>query len=126
MHGEIMKKILTSLILFCGMLVVALSLATITHAQPAPQRIEVTASKFSFSPGEVTVKKDQPVVLVLKSTDVAHGLKISELHVNVTVKAGGTAEVQFTPSQTGDFTGRCSSFCGSGHGSMKFMLHVVG
>jgi cytochrome c oxidase subunit 2 len=121
-----MKKVLMSVILFCGTLAAALSLARITHAQAAPQRIEVTASKFSFSPGEITVKKDQPIVLVLKSTDAAHGLKISELNVNVTAKAGGTAEVQFTPNKTGDFTGRCSVFCGSGHGSMKFVLHVVG
>jgi cytochrome c oxidase subunit II len=120
-----MKKALMSSILFCCTLVAALSFSTNMHAQPASQRIEINASRFSFSPSEITVKKDQPVVLVLKSTDVAHGLGIRKLHVNVTVKAGGTAEVQFTPNQTGDFTGQCSVFCGSGHGSMKFKLHVV-
>jgi cytochrome c oxidase subunit II len=41
------------------------------------------------------------------------------------VKAGETAEATFTPTKAGDFVGHCSVFCGSGHGSMVFTLHVV-
>jgi len=95
------------------------------QAQAAPQRIEITAKRFQFAPGEITVKKGQPVVLVLKSADVAHGIRIRELNVDVKVAKGGTAEVQFTPNKTGDFIGHCSVFCGSGHGSMVFKVHVV-
>lgn len=94
-------------------------------AQSAPQRVEITAKRFEFSPGEITLKKGQPVVLVLKSADVAHGLRIRGLNVDVKVKAGGTAQVEFTPQQVGEFTGHCSVFCGSGHGSMTFKVHVV-
>ena|SRR5580692_3157977 len=100
-------------------------LAPSVRAQAAPQRIEITAEKFSFKPGEITVKAGQPVVLVLKSLDVGHGIYIRDLGVDIKVKAGETAEVTFTPSKTGDFTGHCSVFCGSGHGSMTFTLHVV-
>jgi len=96
-----------------------------TIAQDAPRRIEVTASKFAFAPGEITLKKNQPVVLVLKSSDVPHGLKFSELNLNVKIDKGGTAELKFTPEKTGDFVGHCSVFCGSGHGSMALKLHVV-
>jgi len=94
-------------------------------AQSAPRRIEVTAKRFAFSPSEITVKEGQPVVLVLKSEDVAHGIRFRELDVNLKVKAGGTAEVQFTPEKTGDFVGHCSVFCGAHHGSMAIRLHVV-
>jgi len=73
----------------------------------------------------VTLKKGQPVVLVLKSMDVGHGLRVRELGVDMKVKAGGTAEITITPEKTGDFVGHCSVFCGSGHGSMTFTLHVV-
>jgi cytochrome c oxidase subunit 2 len=97
----------------------------LVRAQAAPQRIEITAGRFVFKPGEVTVKVGQPVVLVLKSGDVAHGLRIREVGVDIKVKAGQKAEVTFTPGKTGDFTGHCSVFCGSGHGSMVFTLHVV-
>ncbi len=65
------------------------------------------------------------MVLVLKSADVGHGIRIRDLDVDVKVGAGKTAEVRFTPQKTGDFVGHCSVFCGSGHGMMALKLHVV-
>jgi cytochrome c oxidase subunit 2 len=94
-------------------------------AESEPRRIEVTAKRFGFEPGEITLKKGQPVVLVLKSADVPHGLRFRELNVDVKVPKGGTGEVEFTPELTGDFAGHCSVFCGTGHGSMMLTLHVV-
>lgn len=113
------KRIVSAL--FAGILALAVS----SPAALAQQRIEITAKRFDYTPGDITVKKGQPVVLVLKSEDVAHGLRFRELNVNVKVKAGGTAEVQFTPEKTGDFIGHCSVFCGAHHGSMTIRLHVV-
>lgn len=95
------------------------------HSQTAPRRIDVTAKRFDFTPAEITVKKGEPVVIVLKSVDVAHGLNFRDLGVNVKVDKGKTGELAFTPTKTGDFVGRCSVFCGSGHGKMKLTLHVV-
>jgi len=94
-------------------------------AQEAPKLIEVTAKQFEFEPAEITVKKGQPVVLVIKSADVAHGLRFRELNLNVKIDKGGTAELPFTPDKTGDFVGHCSVFCGSGHGGMTLTMHVV-
>ena len=95
------------------------------QAETAPRRVQVTAKRFSFEPAEITLKKGEPVDLVLKSLDVPHGLRFRELKVEVKVGKGGSAEVHFTPDQTGTFVGHCSVFCGSGHGSMKLTLHVV-
>jgi cytochrome c oxidase subunit 2 len=120
-----MKKKWIRLILLVGVLTIALSSTGAAWAQTTPRRIEITAKKFSYDPGEITLKKGQPVVLVLKSADVAHGLRFKGLNVEVKVDKHGTAEVQFTPEKTGDFVGHCSVFCGSGHGSMKMTLHVV-
>ena len=94
-------------------------------AQATPHTVEVTASKFAFSPSEITLKKGQPAVIVLKSSDVAHGLRFRELNQDVKVNKGQTVEMRFTPEKTGDFVGHCSVFCGSGHGSMALTLHVV-
>jgi cytochrome c oxidase subunit 2 len=105
--------------------VTALLCSPTARAEAAPQRIEITAKRFEFEPGEITVKKGQPVVLVLKGLDASHGLRIRDLNVDVKVSKGGTAEVQFTPDKTGDFIGHCSVFCGSGHGMMVFKVHVV-
>jgi len=120
-----MKKKFLLLILLVGVLTTAVFSTHMALAQDAPQRIVITVKRFAYSPGEITLKKGQPVVLVLKSQDVAHGLKLRDFKINIKVKAGGTAEVQFTPEKTGDFIGHCSVFCGSGHGSMKLKLHVV-
>lgn len=120
-----MNKKWTLPLMFAGILSAMVLCSPAVRAQSAPQRIEVTAQRFAFSPADITVKKGQPVILVLKSTDVAHGIRFRELNVNVKVKAGGTAEVEFTPEKTGDFVGHCSVFCGAHHGSMTIRLHVV-
>lgn len=96
-----------------------------SFAQGTPKRIEVTASQFAFSPGEITLKKGQPVLLVLKSQDVSHGLRVRELNVSLKVNAHETTQVQFTPQKAGDFVAHCSVFCGKGHGSMVLTFHVV-
>ena len=120
MHSKYMRQILLATAL------VATGFSSpMAWAETAPQRIEVTAKRFAFEPGEITLKKGQPVVLVLKSADVAHGIRIRELNVEVKVGKGGTAELRFTPDKTGDFVGHCAVFCGSGHGSMIFKVHVV-
>jgi cytochrome c oxidase subunit 2 len=110
---------------FFAVLIVALVTPQPVRAQAAPRRIEVTAKRFEFMPADITVKKGEPVVIVLKSIDVAHGLQFRGLGFNVKAGKGGTGEAAFTPTKTGDFVGQCSVFCGSGHGSMKLTLHVV-
>jgi cytochrome c oxidase subunit II len=117
-------RIKASLIL-CTSLLAALITSPLARAQTAPQRIEISAKRFVFTPVEITLKKGQPVVLVLKGMDAGHGLRIRDLGVDLKVKAGGTAEVTITPDKTGDFVGHCSVFCGSGHGTMTLTVHVV-
>jgi cytochrome c oxidase subunit 2 len=120
-----MKTKLMMLVLFVGVLAGGAFTGHNLSAQDAPRRIEVTAKRFAYEPSEITVKKGQPVVLVIKSLDVAHGLRFRDLNLNATVAKGGSAELQFTPDRTGDFVGHCSVFCGSGHGAMTLTLHVV-
>ena len=94
-------------------------------AQEVPKKIEITAKRFEFSPNEITVKKGEPVELVVTSQDVDHGLKITELGVNLKISKGKPSEATFTPTEVGDFTGQCTSFCGPGHGGMKMTIHVT-
>ena len=120
-----MKKKFMLLILLVGVLATTAFSTQTALAQDPPQRIVLLAKRFNYTPGEITLKKGQPVILVLKSQDVAHGLRLRDFNINIKVKAGGVKEVQFTPEKTGDFIGHCSVFCGSGHGSMILKLHVV-
>jgi len=94
-------------------------------AQVETKTITITARRSTYDPTEITLKKGQPVVLIVKSLDVGHGLRVRELNIDLKVKKGGSSQVQFTPEKTGDFVGHCSVFCGPGHGSMKLTIHVV-
>ena len=94
-------------------------------AQTEAKTINITARRSVYDPNEITLKKGQPVVLIVKSLDVPHGLRLPELNIDMKIKKGGSSQVQFTPEKTGDFVGHCSVFCGSGHGSMKLTIHIV-
>jgi len=85
--------------------------------------IEIHAKRFAFAPAEITVKKGETVSLSLISDDVPHSLLIEGLGVNAA--KGHASQVQIMPTKSGDFAGRCGKFCGSGHGQMRFVVHVT-
>ena len=91
----------------------------------APPVIELKAKRFSFIPGEITLKKGQPVVLRLSTEDVTHGLFLKELNIKSAIEPGKVSDVAVTPTQTGDFIAKCDHFCGAGHRTMRLMIHVV-
>jgi len=94
-------------------------------AQDAGQKIEIHAKRFNFEPAEITIKKGETVTLELTSEDVPHSLVIKDLNVNAPITKGHVTDVKVTPTNAGTFAGRCGRFCGSGHGSMKFVVHVT-
>jgi cytochrome c oxidase subunit II len=107
------------------MLITGLATIPAAESATAPRRIEITAKRFQFTPGEITLKKGEPVILVLKSIDVPHGVRFKELGIDTHAGKGQTSEVPFTPEKTGHFTGHCAVFCGAGHGTMMLKLHIV-
>jgi len=118
--GILVKTIFIGCIAACS-----IALSGFVWAPDAPKRIEISVKKFEYTPGEITLKKGEPVVLVLTTQDVAHGLKFKELNLNTKFEKGKPSELAFTPDKVGDFVGHCSVFCGSGHGSMTLTLHVT-
>lgn len=117
-------KSFSSVLLFATSIIAA-SNPYSTQAQPAPQRIEVSAKRFAFSPSVLTLKQGQRVVLVLKSEDVPHGIRLKELGIDTKAEKGKTSEFSFTPKITGTFVAHCAVFCGAGHGTMTLTIHVV-
>ncbi len=92
----------------------------------SPRRIEIIAKRFTYDPDVISLKKSQPVVLVLGSKVVRHGLKIAEMNVlSENIRKGKETEIQFTPEETGHYVGRYAHFCGKGHGSMTLQIDVV-
>ena len=97
----------------------------ILPARSEQRTIEIHAKRFAFTPAEITVKKGETVTLSLISDDVSHSLLIEGLGVNAAIAKGRPSQVQITPEKSGDFAGRCGRFCGSGHGQMRFVVHVT-
>jgi cytochrome c oxidase subunit 2 len=117
-------KWLTLLVTICFSLTF-LTFAKTTTQTAEPRTIEINASKFAFAPNEITIKKGEDVKLVLRSQDADHGLVIEDLGVRAEAKKGGKADVNLNAASAGTFEGRCAHFCGAGHGSMIFIVHVV-
>ena len=113
------RTLLLGAVLFWGIAVSPLA------ADQGARTITITAQRFYFSPNEITVKKGEEVTLVIESKDVSHGLVIEDLGVRTEVKKGQSSEVKFTPENAGTFEGKCAHFCGKGHGSMTFTVHVT-
>jgi cytochrome c oxidase subunit 2 len=111
-------------ILLTCLLAPFVSPSKVMATDPAPRRVEVTAKRFAYEPADVTLKAGEPVVLVITSTDVPHGIRFQELNLNAKITKK-PSELAFTPTKVGDFVGHCSVFCGAGHGSMTMTLHVV-
>jgi len=120
-----MKLKLTLPILMAALIATIACARLMSHAQATPRRVEVVAKRFEFTPSEITLKKGEPVILVLTSKDVQHGLKLDAFNQVVIAKKGASSQVQFTPAEVGTFIAQCASFCGAGHGSMKLTVHVT-
>lgn len=87
--------------------------------------IEVHAKRFSFSPSEITVKKGETIDIHLISEDVTHALFVPDLSIKQEVSKGHPQDIIVRPQSTGDFQGQCARFCGAGHGTMTFTVHVT-
>jgi cytochrome c oxidase subunit 2 len=94
-------------------------------AQAKPRIIPITARKFEYEPGELTLKLNEPVVFQLKSADVVMGFSVPDFGVRGTIIPGQVTEVPMTPTKTGEFIFLCDVFCGSGHENMEGTMRVV-
>jgi cytochrome c oxidase subunit II len=121
------EKIITGALLVAGVIATSTRVVMpVAAKQDSSKTIVVHATRYSFAPAEITVKKGEPVTLELISDDVLHSLVVHGLSINLkNSKAGEAADATVTPEQTGDFKGSCGIFCGSGHGTMSLMVHVV-
>ena len=101
------------------------SVAGWTLAGPAPRVIEVVAKKFEFVPGEIQVKRGEPVVLQFTAPEVPMGFNLADFNLRADIVPGKVTTVQLTADKTGTFTVLCDVFCGTGHEDMSGTLVVT-
>ena len=92
------------------------------HPDHPLHEVHVVARRFAFVPPIIDVIAGEPVRLVIRSDDGAHGFAIRELHIDVQIPRGGDAAVEFTAPPAGRYEVACSEFCGNGHAQMKAAL----
>src|SRR5579859_4980983 len=121
MFGERFRRLFTT-----GMCLIALAALSSSRAVQADdvRVIDITAKRFAFSPGTITLKKGQTVKLRIHSEDVTHGFFLRPLKLDEEIPAGQTTEVTVTPQTAGTFTTICDHFCGANHGNMNMTIVV--
>src|ERR1051325_4515177 len=119
---SIVSIALSILFLFAG---ATAGKACVEGDAPAQVEIKITAKKFKFEPGRITVHKGDHVKLIVTSVDVDHGIGISEFGIDRKVKKGATEVIEFDADKEGKFTFFCSVFCGDGHPDMTGELIVT-
>ena len=91
-----------------------------------PRVIEITASRFEFTPSEIKVAVGESVRLLVRSADVEHGFAIPTLGIGAAIPPGDDPVViDFVATEPGRHRFACSVFCGVGHGRMTGTLTVV-
>jgi cytochrome c oxidase subunit 2 len=101
------------------------SIIDLTRASDEPKVIEISAKKFEFTPSQITLKKGEPVILRLSSSDRVHGFMSKPLKIDTDIPADKSEDVTVTPDTAGDFTVICDHYCGTGHGNMNMKVTVV-
>lgn len=73
---------------------------------PKIKEISMVSGNLFFTPKNLTLKKDQPVKITFQNNGT-HTFTIDELGVNEPLR-GGSAVVEFTPTQSGAFEYYCA------------------
>jgi cytochrome c oxidase subunit 2 len=119
------RVLIAGALLMSATIISEVALHVRANALPAEREIHITAKKFEFTPDTITLKKGEPVVLVLSSQDRKHGFNLREFGIRADVNPGGTARIRFNPNKTGKFTFSCDVFCGEGHEDMTGTMVVT-
>jgi cytochrome c oxidase subunit II len=116
--GAVGAAVLGAAAIYAGM---ALAIA-MASTEPV---VRIEASKFRYDPPVLTLKRGEPVVLELTSSDRSHGFKLPELGIDVKILPGETTQIRVLPDKAGKFFFACDVFCGSGHEEMEGEIVVT-
>jgi heme/copper-type cytochrome/quinol oxidase subunit 2 len=85
-----------------------------------------TVPNGNVEPAVIRANQGDTVRLLITSEDVAHGIRIEALGIDVApIKAGKYQVVEFVADQSGTFEYMCSLTCGPSHDEIKGLLIVA-
>jgi cytochrome c oxidase subunit II len=92
----------------------------------SPREIELVARRFNFTPNEIALKVNEPVVLLVTSIDFVHGFNVPDLGLRADLVPGRVTRIALQPRQAGIIEFVCDNFCGSEHEEMHGRFVVSG
>jgi cytochrome c oxidase subunit 2 len=107
------------------LLALPLVVALVPEAAHSTRTIDITLSRYAFSPDTIEVRLGERVRLNVASIDVTHGFQVKALGLNALIPEGKPVTVELMPSQAGTFEIKCSEYCGRDHGRMRARLIVT-
>ena len=111
--------VLVSMLLL-GFIVLSFSLSKAEEVKT----FEVRAENYKFHPDTITVNKGDKVVIKAIAVDKDHGFGIKAYDIDQPLPQGKWVTIELTADKKGEFTIRCTKFCGWGHFWMKGKLIV--
>jgi cytochrome c oxidase subunit II len=93
--------------------------------QPVVKIIELTATKYKYTPGTVEVPLNTVVQFKITAADRDHGFEIEDVKDScVKIPKGETKTVEYKAQKAGKIKFKCCDFCGLGHSRMQGYLVV--
>ena len=108
-------------------------LVQIEGREPA-RTVEVTSQQFAWrftypdldrTTGELVLRVNEPVELILTSRDVIHAFWVPEFRMKQDAVPGIETRLPVTPTKVGSFEVICTELCGLGHGLMRARARVL-
>jgi len=122
LSGKGLRIAATAMVLATGSIVTYVAAQSV---EPKEKVIKITAKRFDYTPGNLTLKKGEPVILEFTTLDVLMGFNLPDLNVRADIVPDKVTRVRFVPDKTGTFTFLCDIFCGTRHEEMNGTITVV-
>lgn len=91
----------------------------------APADVRAEASLWEWKLSQTEFKAGTPIHFAVLSKEGVHGFKIVGTDVNLIIAPNQEAKnVTWTPDKPGEYTIKCSQFCGDGHSTMEVKIIV--
>lgn len=131
---EIFWSVIPSIILVWIFYVGASGWFDMRVATDDAEEIYVTASRWNWSfrypngdtSTELHLVQDQPVKLIMQSTDVLHGFFVSAFRQKVDIVPGRYTYAFIKPTKIGKYRLACTEYCGTEHSRMRTLCQVHG
>jgi cytochrome c oxidase subunit II len=86
---------------------------------------DITITGAPGEPPEMVVPVGRPTALRLVAADVAHSFWVPDFLSKRDLIPGVDNEIDITPTEEGQYVGRCAEYCGLAHWQMSYSVRVV-